>query len=230
MPNINAVLNEQIRRLSRREIRGNTKLLKRATSHYRRDIAALKRQVGQLTRLVSKLQKAMPSPDPSPAPEVIQKARLRIDGLKAHRARLGLSAKEYGKLMGVSGLTIYNWEAGKSKPRRSQLGRIISVRGIGKREAAQRLGHLTGEVKPSTAPQSSNLGAPKRRKYSHTAEEMVLRLLKSGKPLSRSDLNSAWEKEGRPGTADVILGLLVKKGKIQRTKSEGQTKSNYRLR
>jgi len=64
---------------------------------------------------------------------------LRIDGLKTHRAKLGLSAKAYGKLMGVLGLTIYNWEAGKSKPRRSQLPRIVSVRGIGKREALKRL-------------------------------------------------------------------------------------------
>ena len=39
MPNINAVLNEQIRRLARREITASTKTIKRATGHYRRDIA-----------------------------------------------------------------------------------------------------------------------------------------------------------------------------------------------
>jgi DNA-binding transcriptional regulator YiaG len=139
MPNVNAVLNEQIRRLARREITASTKTIKRVTAHYRRDIAALKRQVKQLTRLVSTLQKQVPQQLPTIAAGVIEKARLRIDGLKGHRARLGLSAKDYGKLMGVSGLTIYNWEAGKSKPRRSQLPRIVAVRGIGKREALRRL-------------------------------------------------------------------------------------------
>ena len=139
MPNVNAVLNEQIRRLARREITASTKTIKRVTAHYRRDIAALKRQVKQLTRLVSTLQKRMPQQSPIVAAGVMEKARLRIDGLKGHRARLGLSAKDYGKLMGVSGLTVYNWEAGKSKPRRSQLPRIVAVRGIGKREALQRL-------------------------------------------------------------------------------------------
>jgi len=39
MPNVNAVLNDQIRRLARREIRANTKTIKKATGHYRRDIA-----------------------------------------------------------------------------------------------------------------------------------------------------------------------------------------------
>jgi DNA-binding transcriptional regulator YiaG len=85
-----------------------------------------------LTRLVGTLQKQVPEQAPTVAAGVIEKARLRVDGLKGHKARLGLPAKDYGKLMGVSGLTIYNWEAGKSKPRGSQLPRIVAVRRIGK--------------------------------------------------------------------------------------------------
>jgi DNA-binding transcriptional regulator YiaG len=142
MPNVNAVLNEQIRRLARREIRANTKAIKNATGHYRRDIAALKRQLVHLAKIVATLQRRLPQVSPMPPAEVIQKARLRIDGLKAHRAKLGLSAKDYGKLIGVSGLTIYNWESGRSKPRRSQLPGIVAIRDIGKREALKRLGTL----------------------------------------------------------------------------------------
>jgi hypothetical protein len=41
MPNLTSVLNDQIWRLARREITANTKVIKRATAHYRRDIAAL---------------------------------------------------------------------------------------------------------------------------------------------------------------------------------------------
>jgi DNA-binding transcriptional regulator YiaG len=67
------------------------------------------------------------------------KLRFRADGLRTHRAKLGLSAKDYGKLVGVSGLTIYHWEAGKAKPRRRQLAALATVRGIGKREALKRL-------------------------------------------------------------------------------------------
>src|SRR4051812_3036385 len=98
MPNVNAVLNDQIRRLARREIKANTKTIKKATGHYRRDIAALKRQVSQLLKQMAVLQKQVPNQPEVPPDEVMQKSRLRIDGLKAHRTRLGLSAKDYGKL------------------------------------------------------------------------------------------------------------------------------------
>ena len=53
--------------------------------------------------------------------------------------RLGLSAKDYGRLVGVSAATIYGWEEGKSKPRAAALTGWANVRGIGKREAARRL-------------------------------------------------------------------------------------------
>lgn len=227
MPNVNAVLNEQIRRLARREIRTNTKVIKRATGHYRRDIAALKRQVAQLKKLVTTLQKGSATKDSAPPAELIQKARLRIDGLKTHRAKLKLSAKDYGQLMGVSGLTIYNWEAGKSKPRRSHLARIMSVRGIGKREAAERLGRTTGSNTSVRAPKESPPASRKHGRYNQTAEEMILGILSKGKSLSRGEVNSAWERDGRPGTADVMLGRMVKSQKLKRFKARGQTRSQY---
>ena len=58
--------------------------------------------------------------------------------VKADRQRLGLSAKDYGALVGVSALTIYSWEGGKSKPRAERLAAWAEVRGIGKREAMRR--------------------------------------------------------------------------------------------
>ena len=139
-------LNEQIRRLARREITANTKAFKKAAAHYRRDIAALKRQVAQVLKEVLTLQKQIPASIADAAAEVLQKSRLRIVRPQSSSGTSGFSAKDYGKLMGVSGLTIYHWEAGKSKPRRSQLARIVAMRGIGKREALQRLGRAPEPV------------------------------------------------------------------------------------
>ena len=62
--------------------------------------------------------------------------------MKAQRSRLGLSAADYGKLVGVSGLTIYNWEHGKARPRKAQLATLVAARGIGKREALKKLAEL----------------------------------------------------------------------------------------
>ncbi len=142
MPNILPSLNEHIRRLARREIRAQTSSTKRATSHYRRDIAALKRLVKAMGSRIAYLEKhgRDGSRVRTGAPEEVPaNTRFRADGLKSHRARLGLSAKDFGRLVGVSGLTIYNWESGKARPRKKQLAALITIRGIGKREAEKRL-------------------------------------------------------------------------------------------
>lgn len=49
-----------------------------------------------------------------------------------------------GKLVGVNALSIYRWESGKAKPRKSQLPAIAAIREMGKREAARRLDELAG--------------------------------------------------------------------------------------
>ena len=59
----------------------------------------------------------------------------------AERERLELSAADYGELVGVSGLTIYNWEKGRTSPRQAQLEKWLAVRGIGKRKAWKALGY-----------------------------------------------------------------------------------------
>jgi len=62
------------------------------------------------------------------------------DAVYAERDRLELSAAAYGQLVGVSMLTIYNWEKGKSQPRDAQLQKWQTVKGIGKRKAWKSLG------------------------------------------------------------------------------------------
>ena len=150
MANLSNVLNEHVRRLARREIRQSIKTTRKLTAQYRRDIAALKREILDLTRAVQYLEKQerrrTGSPAASGSPATASSAapsgkalRFRPDGMKTHRTRLGLSAADYGKLIGVSGLTVYHWESRKAKPRRSPLPKLASVRGLGKREALKRL-------------------------------------------------------------------------------------------
>lgn len=68
-----------------------------------------------------------------------QNFRYSAKGLASHRKRLALSAEQFGALLGVSGQSIYKWEAGKARPRAAQLQSIAAIRSIGKREAAKRL-------------------------------------------------------------------------------------------
>jgi DNA-binding transcriptional regulator YiaG len=148
MANVTTALNEQIRRLARREINAQTRATRRLTARHRRDLAALKRQVAELRNAVGFLERQehrrTAAAAPAAAPHALEGIRFRADGLKGHRARLGLSAKDYGRLVGASGLSVYHWESGKARPRREQVAKLAAVRGLGKREALKRLEMLNG--------------------------------------------------------------------------------------
>ena len=140
MPNLATALKEEIRRLARREIKAETDVLKRASAQHRRDIARLKKNVNGLTKRIAFLEKQEKRRvGERPSAEEAESMRFSAKWLKAHRRKLGLSAADYGRLVGVSQLTIYNLESGKSKPRNATLASLASVRGLGKREALQRL-------------------------------------------------------------------------------------------
>jgi DNA-binding transcriptional regulator YiaG len=140
MPNLGSILKDEIRRLARREIRSQVAVTKRVATQHRRDIAELKRLVksmaNRLVFLESQEKKRVSKPvTETPTGQV----RFSPRWLKAHREKLGLSAADYGRLVGVSGLTIYNWEGGKAKPRQEKMTALAAIRGLGKREAIKRL-------------------------------------------------------------------------------------------
>jgi DNA-binding XRE family transcriptional regulator len=140
MPNIGSLLREEISRLSRREIRNLTDATKKATSLHRRHIASLNRKVAQLERELARLARkgAVPADGRVPGATATP-IRFVAKGLRSHRDRLGLSAGEFGKLMGASAASIYAWEQGRTTPRREQVMKIAELRKLGKREAARRL-------------------------------------------------------------------------------------------
>ncbi len=144
MPNIASVLKGEILRLARKEVRGETEGLKKASAQYRSDIAGLKRRVAALEKLLSRQEKKSVGKPASPGDgEANTRLRFSAKGLAKQRQRLGLSAAEAGALLGVSAQTIYNWEAGKSKPRQQQLTAIASFRTMGKRQAKAQLASPT---------------------------------------------------------------------------------------
>ena len=137
MPNLQSVLRQEIRRLARKEVRFELEATKKAVAHHRREIAELKRKNKTLERTVSYLQsrettrlKAGPSKAEPP-----KGTRFSVQSLKAQRRKSGLSQADYASLVGVSRATIYNWESGSTKPSGKHLMALVSLRGIGKREA-----------------------------------------------------------------------------------------------
>lgn len=138
--NAYAALKSEIARLARKEVRAETDSLKKFSAHYRAEIAALKREVKALQRELRALSKGagrVRREEEGQPPG--RQLRFSASRLAAQRRRLGLSAQEFGALVGVTGQSIYKWEAGNARPRAAQLQAIAAVRSLGKREAQARL-------------------------------------------------------------------------------------------
>ncbi len=138
--NIAQTLKSEISRVARKEIRAEVESLRKASSQYRSDIAALKRRVADLERLVAKLGKVSPKRGPVVTPEEAGSVvRFSAKGLAKQRKRLGLSAADMGTLLGCSGQSVYKWEQGTTRPRASQMPAIAALRKMGKKDAAAKL-------------------------------------------------------------------------------------------
>ena len=164
MASLANVLKEEISALARREVRRQTAPADKAIARCARDIAALTREVQALEHELASSSTPLPGPTvppkkPSDRTPRSRRAASKVsatstsakpsprrqfsgDALKAHRERLGLSASNYGKLIGVSELSIYNWEQGKARPRKSSVDAWTAIRRIDRREAARRLASL----------------------------------------------------------------------------------------
>ncbi len=145
MANIASILKDEITRLSRKETRSETDKLRKTSAQYRSEIAALKRRTAALEQQVARLEKLLnQKAEVKAEPEAATNARFTAKGFKTLRKRLGLTAEATATLLGVSAPTIYNWEAGNSKPRDKQMVRIVMLRGMGKKEVGSILQNLAG--------------------------------------------------------------------------------------
>ena len=166
MPNFAALMKEEIRRLARSEIRAHLKGLRRMSAQHRRDLAALKRLAPRLEKSVAFLegQERSRVAEPQVSAKAAEKARFSAKWLRAHRERIKLSAEQYARLVGVSGLSIYNWEFGKAKPSEGKRAALFAVRGIGRREALKRLELIGPGKKPVSRKARRRKGGRKGRR------------------------------------------------------------------
>ena len=138
MSNVASVLKEEIARVARKEIRRETSSLKKSSTTYRSEIAALKRRVLELERQLRRGGRggqAASSPVAANEESVSPGTRFSAKSMASQRRRLGLSAAECGLLIGASAQSVYNWEEGKARPRAQHLPAIFALRNLGRRQA-----------------------------------------------------------------------------------------------
>lgn len=140
MPNIATAFKDEISRVCRKEMRKQLEPLRKASTAYRKEIAALKRKLQESERRFGTLTRRGAKARTESAEALPEKqTRFVAKGLKSLRTRLGLSAAELASLLGVTGQSIYNWEQKKSTPRAAQLSQLAQLRSLGKKAVRAQL-------------------------------------------------------------------------------------------
>ena len=139
----------EVIRLARKEAKAAVSPIRKPAGATRKVLADLKQRVATLEkecRRLSALLGKVPQPQAEPAEE--QKVRITGKGMRSLRRKLGLSAIEFGKLLGVSRVAVYQWERkeGPLRVRGATMAAILSIKSLGAREAKERLAALTDKT------------------------------------------------------------------------------------
>jgi DNA-binding transcriptional regulator YiaG len=166
MSNVVKVLKAEIIRISRKEARSATQGIGRSNTWLRKVVADLKKRVlllekgnKRLAATVKKYQVAQPE---KVEQEEGRKARFTSRGIHSLRRKLRLSQADFGKLLGTTPHAVYLWEkkAGALNLRDKTKAAILSIRGLGAKEAKDKLAELGGRLKKGRG------SASKKRKSS----------------------------------------------------------------
>ena len=138
MPNIQQLLNDEIRRLARKEINIAVKDLKAQTIALRKTISEQNRRLKELEKQLQAKHSAKAESAVAPVANIDdfsdKTLRITAERITKWRTKLGLKRAQYAKLLDVSPLSVSHWERGFSTPRAAQKQRIADLRDMGKRE------------------------------------------------------------------------------------------------
>ncbi len=145
MPNLSQVIKAEIARISRREIKAAVNPLRTSTIVLKKTAAQFKKRIAVLesdNKRLRGLQDAFTSREKAQsAEEPDRKVRITSKSIQKLRTKLGLSQESLAKLIGVSSQAIYLMEhkAGRLKLRSTTLSKLLTIKGMGKREAQAKL-------------------------------------------------------------------------------------------
>lgn len=141
MPDIKQILNDEIRRLARKELKTAIAPMAEQIREQRKTISELKKQIALLEKRIPAAEKKVAQATEVSSEEA-KKLRLSPAGIIKIRTKLGISQGKLAELVGVSGHTVSLWEVGKVAPRANAKAAICALRTMGKRELKRRLAEL----------------------------------------------------------------------------------------
>jgi DNA-binding transcriptional regulator YiaG len=153
MSNVEKILKAEIARISKREAKSATQGIGKSTAWLRKTVADLRKRVVLLEKEKKRLAAAMKKYQAA-QPEKVDmeegtKARFSSRGIRALRKKLRLSQVDFGKLLGTTPGAVHLWEKkeGALNLRDKTKAAILSIRGLGAREAKEKLAELRKKAK-----------------------------------------------------------------------------------
>jgi DNA-binding transcriptional regulator YiaG len=153
MSNVVNVLKAEIARISKREAKSATQGIGKSNTWLRKTVADLKKRLSLLEnenkRLAATVKKYQVESPQKSDQEESSKARFTSRGIRSLRRKLRLSQADFGKLLGTTPHAVYLWEKkeGALSLRDKTKAAILSIRGLGAREAREKLLELGGKIK-----------------------------------------------------------------------------------
>jgi DNA-binding transcriptional regulator YiaG len=153
MSNVVNILKAEIARISKKEAKSATQGIGKSNTWLRKTVADLKKRLVLLekenTRMVATVKKFQVAQPEKVDTEEGKKVRFSSRGILALRKKLRLSQADFGKLLGTTPHAVYLWEKkiGALNLRDKTKAAILSIRGLGAREAKEKLAELGKKMK-----------------------------------------------------------------------------------
>jgi len=140
------VIKSEIIRLAKKEAKATAQPVRKASLVNRKEIVQLKRRLVALEKTIKNLLANAPNKSETQDAEGNdgndgKRVRITAKGMRALRAKWNVSQVDFGKLLGVSVLTVWKWEQAKGALglRKATKAKILAVRNLTPSEAKKRL-------------------------------------------------------------------------------------------
>jgi DNA-binding transcriptional regulator YiaG len=141
MGKVGSIINSEIIRLTKGEVRKvsiplkrDVRLLKNMISPLRKSVLTLERFAAHQQKELSKREIRLEAPS-----EEIKQSRFSPRLLQSLRKRLGITQKELAILAGVTVGAAHLWESGKFRPKENKMGVLVALRKLNRRQVRELL-------------------------------------------------------------------------------------------
>ena len=170
MSDIRKVMNAEIRRLAKKEIKAALAPILATNSALRKRVAEQEKRIRQLEAgaLKATAQTAVPASEKA---ENVKEKQIRLtpERIRKIRTKLAISQAQFAKILGVNTQSVNFWENGKTTPRSILKKTMAAIRDLGPREIAQLFAEKEIVVKKAAKAGRPAKAAPKAQQKAPAA-------------------------------------------------------------